>query len=71
LYNPLQAGDQGRDSTPALVLSERDLQSIIDAWRDVIVDRTDSYVVAYSDVLEAIGAGRLFIHEASSVWVPL
>jgi hypothetical protein len=28
----------------------------IDTWRDITVDRSDSYVTAYSDVLEAIGA---------------
>jgi hypothetical protein len=29
----------------------------IDAWRDITLDRSDSYVIAYSDVLAAIGAG--------------
>ena len=52
LYNPLQAGNQMRETTPPLALSERGIQSIIDAsW-----SRRDRWIVF--DELQALAAAH-------------
>ena len=52
LYNPLQAGNHGHESTPPLALSEPGLQSIVDAsWsrrdRWIVFDRMQALAAAH------------------------